>query len=886
MRILSSVATLAAAKLVASQALNNSNPDDALWGATSPPYYPSPWVEETTEGWETAIRKAKEFVGQLTLLEKVNLTTGVGWEGGPCVGNVGAIPRLGFPALCLQDSPTGIRFTDYNSAFTSGGTSAASWDRKVWYDRGYGMGEETRDKGIDVLLGPVVGPLGRSPAGGRNWEGFSPDPYLSGVAVAESVKGVQDAGVIACTKHYILNEQEHFRQGPESRGFGFNITDSLSSNVDDKTLHELYLWPFADAVRAGTGSIMCSYNQINNTYGCENSALLNGILKGELGFQGFVVSDWGAQHSGVFSAFAGLDMTMPGDTAFSTGNAFWGPNLTLAVTNGTIPEWRIDDMATRIMSAYYFVARDKNYVETNFNSWTTETYGYENAISDKNWGLVNKHVDVRREHAKQIRDAGARSTVLLKNNGVLPLSGKEKFTAVFGSDAGDSLYGPNGCSDRGCTNGTLAVGWGSGTSAFPYLISPLSAIANEVLSNGGIIQGITDDYAYSQIAALASQASHSLVFVNSDSGEGYISFDGNIGDRNNLTVWHAGETLIQNVTAVCNNTIVVIHSVGPIELGAFVDNENVTAIVWAGLPGQESGNSLRDVLYGRVTPGGKLPFTIGRSREDYGTDLLYEPNNGEDAPQDNFNEGVFIDYRSFDKNGIEPIYEFGFGLSYTNFSYSNLKIVKHPNVPEYAANNATNAFAPSLNTTPVSTDLADYQFPDDIDRVPLFIYPYLNSTSANASYGDSQASEPYAAADTSSYIPEGSQDGTAQWKARHPAGGAPGGNPRLYDVLFTVTATVTNTGDVVGDEVAQLYVSLGGPDDPLYQLRGFDRLYDIQPGQSKTFGADITRRDLSSWDTVKGDWVVTEYEKKVFVGKSSRKLELEGSFGLEGSSEL
>lgn len=153
--------------------------------------------------------------------------------------------------------------------------------------------------------------------------GFSPDPVLSGIAVAETIRGIQDAGVIACTKHFILNEQEHFRQAGEAQGYKFNVSESSSSNVDDVTMHELYLWPFADAVRAGTGAIMCSYQQINNSYACQNSHALNYLLKQELGFQGFVVSDWSAQHSGVSSALAGLDMTMPGDTSFVTGLSYW-----------------------------------------------------------------------------------------------------------------------------------------------------------------------------------------------------------------------------------------------------------------------------------------------------------------------------------------------------------------------------------------------------------------------------------------------------------------------------------------------------------------------------------------------------------------------------------
>ena len=181
---------------------------------------------------------------------------------------------------------------------------AATWDRGLAYARGVAMGEEHRGKGVDVQLGPVCGPLGRAPEAGRGWEGFAPDPYLTGQLIAPTVQGIQSAGVIACTKHFIGNEQEHFRQVSESVGRGWNITDALSSNIDDKTLHEMYLWPFADAVRAGTGSIMCAYTQVNNSYSCQNSWALNGLLKNELNFQGFVMSDWGAHKSGVSSALA------------------------------------------------------------------------------------------------------------------------------------------------------------------------------------------------------------------------------------------------------------------------------------------------------------------------------------------------------------------------------------------------------------------------------------------------------------------------------------------------------------------------------------------------------------------------------------------------------
>ncbi len=412
------------------------------------------------------------------------------------------------------------------------------------------------------------------------------------------------------------------------------------------------------------------------------------------------------------------------------------------------------------------------------------------------------------------------------------------------------------------------MGWGSGTANFPYLISPLTALQFEVVSRGRVFQSVTDNYAYGQVANIAKQASVSIVFVNADSGEGYISVDDNEGDRRNLTLWKDGESLIQNVTAVCNNTIVVIHSVGPVVVNSFYNSPNVTAILWAGLPGEQSGAAIADVLYGRVNPGAKLPFTIGSSREDYGADILYEPNNGNEAPQQDFTEGNFIDYRAFDKANIKPVYEFGFGLSYTNFSYSNLQIERCGN-PQYTPNTGSTNAAPSLGN--FSTNLADYQFPANFSRTRYYIYPYLNSTDATIASEDTEYGRP-----TSEFVPAGAQDGSPQ--PRIPAGGAPGGNPSLYDSLYTVKATITNTGAVPGDEVAQLYLSLGGPDDPKVVLRNFQRLA-IGVGQSATFTADLSRRDLSNWDTETQNWVISNFTKTVYVGSSSRTLLLSGTLG-------
>lgn len=206
-----------------------------------------------------------------------------------------------------------------------------------------------------MVLGPLIGPIGSKAAGGRNWESFGSDPYLQGIAGAATVEGIQEEGVLAIVRNFIGNEQEHFRQVGEWDDNGWeNLKESLSSNIGDRAMHEVYLWPFADAIRAGAGGVMCSLNQVNNSYACENSFLLNYLLKEELGFQGFVVSDWGAQHSGIYSSLAGLDMTMPGEIFddWLTGKSFWGPLLTKSIYNGTLPQQRLDDMVARIIAPF------------------------------------------------------------------------------------------------------------------------------------------------------------------------------------------------------------------------------------------------------------------------------------------------------------------------------------------------------------------------------------------------------------------------------------------------------------------------------------------------------------------------------------------------------
>lgn len=408
---------------------------------------------------------------------------------------------------------------------------------------------------------------------------------------AETIRGTQSANVMASAKHLVGYEQEHMRLVDEAHSHGWNVSESYSSNLDDVTMHELYLWPFADGVRAGAASVMCSYSQVNNSQSCQNSYLLNHLLKKELGFQGFVLSDWFATHSGASSIMAGLDMTMPGGTEMQhmlNGRSYFGANLTIAALNGTVPQWRIDDAATRIVAAWYFVGRDKVNETINFSSSTKETYGFEHSAVGQGYGVVNEHRDVRGNHSALIRKLGADSTVLLKNtNSALPLTGLEKLTAVFGEDAGPNPQGPNSCKQHGCVKGTVALGWGSGHPDFSSLVTPAEAIHDVVKRSGGAYQPILDNYAVPQIKDIAPRASVSIVFVNADSGNGGVVVDDNYGDRNNVTLWGGGPELVRNVSSLCNNTIVVVHAPGAVLLDEFKENPNVTALLWAGFPGEQ-----------------------------------------------------------------------------------------------------------------------------------------------------------------------------------------------------------------------------------------------------------------------------------------------------------
>lgn len=513
----------------------------------------------------------------------------------------------------------------------------------------------------------MAGPLGRSAYSGRNWEGFSPDPYLTGVAMEETINGVQEAGVQTSSKHFIGNEQEIMRNPTwDTNG---TITDviqeSISSNIDDRTIHELYMWPFANAARAKSTSFMCAYNRLNGSYACENSKVLNGLLKEELGFQGYVVSDWGGTHSGMASIEGGLDMNMAGGLGVAgrdrDAGSFFGQNITTAVNNGTLDVTRLDDMIVRIMTPYYALGQDKDFPSIDPSTPDVNTF-FDGFAWRHEWNLTGERSrDVRGDHAKLIRKIGAESVVLLKNeNNALPLKAP-KSIAVFGNDASEDTQGFLNQADF--EYGTLTVGGGSGTGLLTYIVTPLEAVKTRAAQDGALVQQWLNNtlIATSNVTDLwiPKTPEVCLVFLKTWASEGE--------DRQHLSVDWNGNEVVESVAAACNNTVVVTHSSG-INTLPFADHPNVTAILAAHYPGQESGNSIVDVLYGDVNPSAKLPYTIAINGSDYNAPPTTAVNTtGVHDWQSWFDEKLEIDYRYFDAHNISVRYEFGHGLSYTTF---------------------------------------------------------------------------------------------------------------------------------------------------------------------------------------------------------------------------
>jgi beta-glucosidase len=384
------------------------------------------------------------------------------------------------------------------------------------------------------------------------------------------------------------------------------------------------------------------------------------------------MSDWGGTHSGVASVESGLDMNMPGGlgaygTSYGVGSYF-GANITAMVSNGTVPEHRIDDMIVRIMTPYYHLGQDKDFPSTDPSSADLNTFSPRSSYYRNDWNFgEDASRDVREDHGDKIRIHGAAGTILLKNsNNALPLKAPRSI-AVFGNDASQPTNGLINQDDF--EYGTLVAGGGSGTGRPTYLITPLAAIEAQAKEDKSIVQVWLNNtlLANTNINTLwiPKRPDVCLVFLKAWAAES--------SDRYGLDAEWNGNEVVESVASVCNNTIVVMHIPGLINL-PFANHPNVTGIITAHFPGQESGKSIVDILYGKVNPSGKLPYTIALNETDYNAPPVTEvATDGIDDWQVWFDEKLEIDYRYFDAHDIPVLYEFGFGLSYTEFNASGVE---------------------------------------------------------------------------------------------------------------------------------------------------------------------------------------------------------------------
>jgi len=452
--------------------------------------------------------------------------------------------------------------------------------------------------------------IARVPQNGRTFEAYGEDPYLVGRMAVANLTGVQSQGIITESKHFAANNQETNRK-------------TVNEIVDERTLREIYLPAFEATVKAGVGAVMCAYNKVNGAYMCENNFLLNQILKQEWGFTGFVTSDFGATHSTVASANASLDLEMPTGVFFDT-------LLESAVTAGQVPQTVINDKLIRRFSTMMNLG-----VFTNPPGIT--------AIPGQQDGLI----------ARQIAEAGM---VLLQNKpGVLPLSTTKILPLNAGSLHHIALIGPYA--------GAAKTGGGGSSAVSPiYTVAPITGIQNRV--GPTVTIAYNDGSTISSAVSIAQTADVAIVMVGDSETE---------GTDNSISLSGNQDSLVQSIVAANKNTIVVMKS-GTAILMPWA--ASVSAILQAWYPGEEDGNAVAAVLFGDVNPSGKLPLTFPVQLADLpaNTAAQYPGVVVNGAPTATYSEGVFVGYRHYDQGNIAPLFPFGFGLSYTNFSFQNLGV--------------------------------------------------------------------------------------------------------------------------------------------------------------------------------------------------------------------
>jgi len=562
----------------------------------------------------------KKLVNELTLEEKASLCSGADFW------HTEAIDRLNIPAAMVSDGPHGIRkqenLADHMGVaesikaigFPTASAMACSFDRDLLHKVGDALGEECVAEDLAVLLGPGIN-MKRSPICGRNFEYYSEDPVVAGELGAAFVNGVQEHGVGTSLKHFAANNQEWRRM-------------SISAEIDERTLREIYLAAFETVVKkAQPWTIMCSYNRINGVYSCENDWLLNKVLRDEWGFEGLVMTDWGAMDERVPSLKAGLDLEMP-DCHGETDKL-----IVKAVQSGELEESVLDTAVERILTMVdkYLTARKDIDPASMVHPLPSS---------------VERGYDVAAHHALA-RTTAEQSAVLLKNEDILPLQ-KDKKIAFIGEFAKVPRIQGGGSSHINNTS----------------IESALDAAGDSVSYAQGfhIDEETTDETLLQEAITLAKESDVAVIFAGLPD-----SFESEGFDRTHLNMPANQNELIARISEVQPNVVVVLHSGSPIAMPWL---DKVAGVLQMYLAGQASGGAAVNLLFGDATPCGKLAETFPLHLEDNPSYLNF-PGNREKVC---YQEGVFIGYRYYDKKKMDVLFPFGYGLSYTDFTYSNMKV--------------------------------------------------------------------------------------------------------------------------------------------------------------------------------------------------------------------
>ena len=554
--------------------------------------------------------KIKELVGKMTLQEKASMCSGADFW------HTEAVQRLGIPASMVSDGPHGLRKQDQEGdhlgvndsikavCFPAGCGTAASFNRELLTQMGETIGNECQAEGISVILGPAVN-IKRSPLCGRNFEYYSEDPLVATEMAGALIQGVQSKNVGTSIKHFLANNQETRRMSGDSR-------------VDERTLHEIYLAAFEGAVKKQKPwTVMCSYNKINGVYAAENRKYLTETLRDEWGFDGYVMSDWGAVNNRVEDLKAGLDLEMP--TSLGANDKL----IVGAVQGGALKESVLDTAVERILNIVFRYEENRD----------------KNAVWDK---------DKDHEMARKVAEE---TIVLLKNDNILPLNEKDDI-AFIGKYAETPRYQGGGSSHINSHKVTSAMDAVSGMSNIVYA----QGYRDE--------EDKTDEKLLAEAIEAAKKAKAAVIFAGLPD-----AFESEGFDRKHMSMPDCQNELIEKVAAVQPNTIVVLHNGSPVEM-PWVNQ--VKGIVEAYLSGQAVGGAVCDILFGKVNPSAKLPETFPLKLEDNPSYLSYF---GEGDVVE-YREGIFVGYRYYDKKKMDVLFPFGYGLSYTTFEYSDLKVDK------------------------------------------------------------------------------------------------------------------------------------------------------------------------------------------------------------------